>query len=238
MEKLKVEKNDSMSSLEIAQLTGKRHSDILNAIRKMEAAWVKVNERNFSFGSYLDKNNQSRPMYNLTKSESLYVATKFNDEARAKLILRWEELERSKTQELPSNYLEALKHLVEKTETNLALKAQNNLQEKQLKIQAPKVEYVNKVLQSTSTYTTNQIAKEFGMSARSLNRWLHEKKVQYKQNDTWLLYQKHQDKGYTKTKTYHFIGSDGVEKTSMSTVWLEKGRMFIHDLMKSERKAS
>ena len=29
----------------------------------------------------------------LTKTECLYIATKFNDEARAKLVLRWQQLE-------------------------------------------------------------------------------------------------------------------------------------------------
>ena len=33
------------------------------------------------------------PCYQLTKTETLYIATKFNDEARARLVLRWEELE-------------------------------------------------------------------------------------------------------------------------------------------------
>lgn len=40
-----------------------------------------------------------RPCYELTKIECLYIATKFNDEARAKLVLRWEQLEKEKLQE-------------------------------------------------------------------------------------------------------------------------------------------
>ena len=82
-----------MTSLEIARLTGKRHSDVLEAIRKMEKAWVKVNGRNFPLVKYTDKKGELRPCYSLTKTECLYIATKFNDEARARLVLRWEELE-------------------------------------------------------------------------------------------------------------------------------------------------
>ena len=82
-----------MTSLEIARLTGKRHSDVLEAIRKMEKAWVKVNGRNFPLVKYTDKKGELRPCYSLTKTETLYIATKFNDEARARLVLRWEELE-------------------------------------------------------------------------------------------------------------------------------------------------
>ncbi len=56
---------ERMTSIEIAEVTGKPHNDVLKAIRK-----------------------------SLTKTECLYIATKFNDEARAKLVLRWEQLER------------------------------------------------------------------------------------------------------------------------------------------------
>ena len=86
--------NQRMSSLEIAALTGKPHNDVMKAIRKMEPAWVKIAQGKFSLGSYRDPNNQLRPCYELTKTECLYIATKFNDEARAKLVLRWEQLER------------------------------------------------------------------------------------------------------------------------------------------------
>lgn len=65
----------------------------MQSIRKMEAAWVKVNGLGFKLVNYQDQKGETRPCYSLTKRESLYIATKFNDEARAKLILRWEELE-------------------------------------------------------------------------------------------------------------------------------------------------
>ena len=64
-------------------------------IRKMEIAWEKVNGSNFRLVEYRDKKGELRPCYQLTKTECLYIATKFNDEARAKLVLRWEELERA-----------------------------------------------------------------------------------------------------------------------------------------------
>ncbi len=82
-----------MTSLEIAQLTGKQHKDVLKAIRNMEDAWANIAGRKFALGSYKDLNGQLRPCYELTKTETLYIATKFNDEARARLVLRWEELE-------------------------------------------------------------------------------------------------------------------------------------------------
>lgn len=83
----------TMTSLEIAESTGKQHADVLKSIRKMEEAWVKVSQSNFALSDYTNSRGRKQPMYELTKTQTLYVATKFNDEARAKLILRWEELE-------------------------------------------------------------------------------------------------------------------------------------------------
>lgn len=90
---------ETMSSIEIAELTGKPHNDVLKAIRAMESAWVKINGGNFSLVEYTDRKGEKRPCYELTKIECLYIATKFNDEARAKLVLRWEQLEKEKLQE-------------------------------------------------------------------------------------------------------------------------------------------
>ena len=122
--------------------------------------------------------------------------------------------------------LEALKQEREEKERLLI---QNELQDNQLKTAAPKVEYFDEVLQSNSTYNTNQIAKELGMSAVGLNAELNSLGIQYKQSGTWLLYAKYQNKGYTKTKTHTFTDNHGKTQTSMSTVWTEKGRLFIHD---------
>ena len=60
----------------------------------MEPAWEKVAATKFGCCYYKDENNRERPMYLLDYRECMYIATKFNDEAHAKLILRWDELER------------------------------------------------------------------------------------------------------------------------------------------------
>ena len=70
----------SMTSLEIAQVTGKMHKDVMKAIRNMEPAWLKVNGRNFALVDYKDSKGELRPCYSLSKTECLYIATKFNDE--------------------------------------------------------------------------------------------------------------------------------------------------------------
>lgn len=126
---------------------------------------------------------------------------------------------------LPQTFAEALKLAAQQAE-------RLELQQAELQKQAPKVAYYEEVLQSQSTYNANQIAKELGMSALTLNKKLKEMGVQYKQGGCWLLYHKHQDKGYTKTKTHTYTDSNGQTKTSMQTVWTEEGRRFIHNLFK------
>lgn len=95
-----------MTSLDIAEITGKNHFDVLKAIRKMEPAWEKVTASKFACSEYEDKSGKKNPMYVLTKTETLFIATKFNDEARAKLVLRWEQLEteRLQQQQAPSPF--------------------------------------------------------------------------------------------------------------------------------------
>jgi anti-repressor protein len=95
----------------------------------------------------------------------------------------------------------------------------------------PKVQYYEKVLATEDCISINVIAKELGMSAVSLNRKLRDLKVIYKQGGTWLLYQRYQSMGYTKTRTHTYTGSDGKPHTAIHTVWTQKGREFIHGLI-------
>lgn len=97
----------TITSMEIAEITGKNHSDVLRAIRKMEPAWEEVHKSKFTWKqNMVDTFNGAKrpiPCCVLTKTECLFVATKFNDVARAKLVLRWEQLEKEKLQNTSTN---------------------------------------------------------------------------------------------------------------------------------------
>lgn len=116
--------------------------------------------------------------------------------------------------------------LAERNEMTIAL------QDKVITEIQPKVQYYEDVLAAEDGILTNIIAKELEMSAATLNRRLKMLGVIYKQGDTWVLYQKYQNKGYTKSRTYTFVGSDGKTRTNIQTVWTQKGREFIHSLIK------
>ena len=107
------------------------------------------------------------------------------------------------------------------------------VQNQQILEMKPKVSYYDVVLNCKDLISTSAIAKDYGKSAIWINRYLHEKGVQFKQGDIWLLYQKYAQKGYTSTKTHSYPGTDGETHTKVHTYWTQKGRLFIYELMKS-----
>lgn len=105
------------------------------------------------------------------------------------------------------------------------------LQDTQLREQAPKVQYVDEVLQSVNTYTSTQMSKELGLrEAEQLHKILKEMGIMFKQSGQWLLTAKYSEKGYTKPRTHQFTRNDGTIGTNTTTVWTEKGRAFLHTI--------
>lgn len=239
---------ERMTSLQIAEITGKRHADVMKSIRKMEPAWEKVAEGKFSLGSYKDENNQDRPCYSLNKEECLYIATKFNDEARAKLIKRWKELEEQSKPSVPQNYLEALKSLVKSEEEKQQLAFENRKQQQEIltiskenmelgnKIteMLPKVSYYDQILQSNATMTVTQIAQDYGMSAIKLNMLLSDMKIQHKMRGQWILYGQFLTGGYVHSRAVDIIRSDGRHDVKYNTEWTTKGRIFLYEALKAK----
>lgn len=105
-----------------------------------------------------------------------------------------------------------------------------NLLTNEVKQSAPKIKCFNEYISSEGTYTTTQIAKEYGWGAETLNKKLKEMGIQYKQNGQWLLTAKYDGKGYTKSIPRTYTRLDGTTGTQMQTVWTSKGREFIHSL--------
>ena len=232
---------DRMTSLQIAEITGKPHADVMKAIRKMEPAWSKINEGNFSLVEYKDKKGETRPCYSLNKEECLYIATKFNDEARAKLIKRWKELEEQHQKpSVPQNYLEALKSLVKSEEekqqqaTILTISKENMELGNKITEMLPKVSYYDKILQSNATMTVTQIAQDYEMSAMKLNKELEAMKIQHKVRGQWILYGKFLTGGYVHSRAVDILRSDGRHDVKYNTEWTTKGRIFLYESLKAK----
>ncbi|SQA92505.1 phage antirepressor KilAC domain-containing protein [Capnocytophaga ochracea] len=130
------------------------------------------------------------------------------------------------------NAMNILQKRLEASKQNIQmLESKVELQEEKIKYLVPKAQYTDDVLQSTSTFTTTQIAKDLGMSAQALNQKLKDMKIQFFQSGQWFLTHRYQDKGYTDMRiTPYFDTKTGEPKTSQSMVWTEKGRQFITGL--------
>ena len=98
----------TMSSLQIAELTGKRHDAILRDIRNLLEQGV--NAHNFVEVEYIDKKGESRPCYQLTKTGCLILASGYNAVLREKIINPWIELETeaAKQYQVQTSFREAL----------------------------------------------------------------------------------------------------------------------------------
>ena len=238
---IKLGRTDTMTSLEIAEITNKQHKDVMRSIRNMEVAWEKVNGRKFALVEYKDAKGEMRPCYSLNKTECLYIATKFNDEARAKLVLRWEELEIKQREQyqVPQSFAEALM---------LAAKQQQKIEEQQKQLEAsskeivelngaisemqPKVTYVDKILSSNETVTTTQIAQDYGQSAKAFNVLLRNFGIQHKVGGQWILYAKYLPYGYVQSDTVPIVHRNGTNGSVMHTKWTQKGRLFLYEELK------
>lgn len=108
----------------------------------------------------------------------------------------------------------------------------NAVLEQQVAESRPKVDYYDKIMQSTSTVTTTQIAEDYGWTAQRMNKKLHELHVQHKVGGQWILYAEHKDHGYTFSETTDLSKVNGVDKVVMQTKWTQKGRVFIYNLLK------
>ena len=217
-----IHNNDTqhMTSLEIAELTGKQHKHVREAIRRMEPAWVKVNGSNFRLVTYKDLKGELRPCYSLTKTECLYIATKFNDEARAKLVLRWEELERRSLTPTPSRGGEGSKY------------QQACLPEPE-KILALADEIIGEGLRllnadAEDTLTATQVAKTFNMTVFDFNQVLSDMGIQYRRHGRWNISDDLQDRGFTALRTYVSYSLKGEKKVRHYMTWTLAGLRYLN----------
>lgn len=82
-----------ITSLEMAEITQTLHKNLLQSVRNQEVSWSQVTGLKFQLSEYSDASGRKLPMYEFNQAESLYIASKFNDEVRAKLVVRWMQLE-------------------------------------------------------------------------------------------------------------------------------------------------
>lgn len=119
----------------------------------------------------------------------------------------------------------------EERERRKALEAENEAQRQAIADFQPIKQYVDTILSSDRTLATTQIAADYDMSAKRLNKILHEEGIQRYVNGQWILYKDYMGKGYTKSKTINITRSDGRSDIVLNTEWTQKGRLLIHEIL-------
>lgn len=107
----------------------------------------------------------------------------------------------------------------------------NELSQQTIQTQAPKVKAFEEMISSEGLHTINKIASDFGLSAIKMNRLLCEKRIQYKEGGTYLLYAKYREKGIASLRACPYLDEHGNRQTRMHLYWTDRGRVFIHELM-------
>ena len=231
------ENQHMMTSLEIAEVTGKQHCHVMEAIRKMEPAWQKVNQSNFRLIEYTDSRGRLMPCYQLTKTETLYIATKFNDEARARLVLRWEELELERL-DFGTDFTD-LHGLIKSSDDNNSCNSRNSCLRKlpslgvQKQILAMADEIVGTGLRmlnepAEDTLTATQVAKTFNMNTRDFNAVLADMNIQYRAHGRWHLAEHLLGRGYTAERTHIDYSLKGKRKIKVYMTWTMAGLKYLN----------
>lgn len=114
-----------------------------------------------------------------------------------------------------------------KEEKTLRLVAEQRVNELQ-----PKADYYDSILNNQGLVTISKISKNYGMSAVKFNQLLHDLGVQFNQSGTWLLYSKHQAKGYTHIEPFDYTDANGNQQVKTRMKWTQKGHIFIYELLK------
>ena len=208
-----------MTSLDIAAVTGKSHKNVLQAIRNMEPAWEKVHGLKFQpMQIRLDLPNggyRLMPAFSLTKTECLYVATKFNDEARARLVKRWYQLE--------------CERLGVKVEEPKLLVTEAEIVNRSDEIRRGQIAGEN--ADADNCYAASDIARMMQMTVKELNRRLVAEGVQFWNGGRYKLTKEYEGSGYARDRVFHYYALDGEKKERKYLVWTAIGMEFIRTIV-------
>lgn len=182
----------TMSSREIAELTGKRHDHVMRDIRKM---LDDLGEAHPKFGgSYEDSTGRTLPCFNLDRDMTDCLLTGYSAKARMIVIKRWRELESKQAPALPQSFSEALQLAADQAR-------QIEEQEKALALAAPSVQFVDNYVNATGLKGFREVCKLLGVKEPAFRDFLLDKRIMYRLGGKMTAYQKHVDAGRFDTKT-------------------------------------
>lgn len=185
----------TMSSREIAELTGRDHGNVMRDIRTMLDDLQASNLNPVcETTTYAGANGQRYPQYELDRDTCLTLLLGYDAVARMKVVKRWQELEVQAAPAVPRTMSQALRLAAEQAE-------QIEQQQAALALAAPKAEYVDRYVAANGAKGFRQVAKLLGANEHAFRAWLQEEKIMYRLGGEWTAHQCHIDAGRFVVKT-------------------------------------
>ena len=187
----------TMSSREIAELTGKRHPDVKRDIQAM-ASELEEDVSDFA-RIYLDSMNREQTEYLLDKELTETLLTGYSAKMRRAVVRRWTELE----EQVRPRVLATLPDFSNPAAAARAWAEQFELQQaaNQALIEAaPKIAFVERYVESTGLKGFRQVAKLLKANESRFREFLLDKKIMYRMGGEWQAYQPHIDAGRFEVK--------------------------------------
>lgn len=238
---VKVEGEEVLFSAEqVAKSLGIVTKTTKNGKKYENVRWSRINEflpqvAELKQGSFI-----SEPMvYKLAFKANNAVSEKFTDWLAVEVLptirkhgayMTNEVIEKTLTS--PDFIIQLATKLKDEQEARLELEKENSQLSLDLAEATEKTRYLDLILDSPDELIVKQIAQDYGISAVKFNQILNKLRIQYKQNNQWILYSKFQGKGYIKSRTFNYIGSDKKQHTRINTCWTQKGREFLYRKLK------
>lgn len=216
----------TMSSLDIAEYTGKRHHHILDDIEKLNDSYEELAETKIRLCSYTDSNNRQRPCYHLNKKQVLTLVSGYNQTLRIKIINRLEELEEQLRKPNPSELsrMQILQMAIESEEgrlklleVNKELESDNEMLATDNEIMTPKVIIYDQIIENDRLFDMNDVSKFIkvkGLGRNNLFRYLRSKNILLDGNKPK---QQFIDRGYFETKISYIQQMDSTSSTTYVT---------------------
>jgi Rha family phage regulatory protein len=190
----------TMSSRQIAQITGKNHADVLRDIRRMFAG-LEITESRFA-GSYTDSTGRTLPMFDLDEEMTLCLTSGYDVKQRMAIIRQWKQMRDAPQFKIPQTMPDALRLAADLAEQNTHL---------QLVVaeQAPKVVALQRIADARGSLCLTDAAKHLGVQRKALLAWMQANRWIYRREGCarWLAYQPREAAGLLEHRVT-VIGTD------------------------------
>ena len=238
------------NSVKVAEKFGKEHKHVLESIRKLMTAENSAVLQMFEESTYINEQNKTQPMYLMNRDGFTLLAMGFTGtkamEFKIDYINAFNKME-SKIKKslitLPdfTDPAEAAMAWAKEYREKKVLAIENKkLEEENIQLAAENQElkhdknYLDLIMRSKALLTVSQIAQDYGMSGKALNKKLADMGIQYSINGQWILYAKYKDCGYVSSRSIDIVRANGMPDVVLHTEWTQAGRKFLYEELKKQ----